>query len=371
MNEHHKRVVIGVEIEAYSIGASDYQIGRRVSRPRRGLSEQGERFTRDTSIGSEYNSRPFVTVREALFLLKLGLRKYLRKLYRSHEPLRDHVVPLLVGGWTNRSAGTHLHISIADRPLSPDDALALAAHLHDHIPFLIAIGANSPVWDKKLTGKASNRFLRGTDTYFMPMRVDELDEPQDELHREMVFHPGRKTKPPTLEIRVLDSNLPEYIVAAICIVKAVALRWLLEGGPPPAQMRYSQYLWSRLDAGSRGLRARIPWRGEWVSARQYLDKFLWEYRDEIRELDIPEDVFETMRLLKKGYNGSRIIRQAALIARHEHPQTWQRRFARRYYEGIERLLSGNSLRDFADSMQVRLPRTDGVWLGRKGASVDA
>src|SRR6266567_7898768 len=77
------RVIIGVEIEAYSIGRGDYKIGRRTSRPRPGLSERGERFTRDTSIGSEYNSRPFSTIREALFLLKAGLRKYLRDRYRG------------------------------------------------------------------------------------------------------------------------------------------------------------------------------------------------------------------------------------------------------------------------------------------------
>ncbi|MDX1411409.1 MAG: hypothetical protein R3351_04590, partial [Nitrospirales bacterium] len=55
----NKRIVLGVEIEAYSINVADHKIGRRLSRPRPGLSESGERFTRDASIGSEYNSRPF------------------------------------------------------------------------------------------------------------------------------------------------------------------------------------------------------------------------------------------------------------------------------------------------------------------------
>src|SRR5689334_16878721 len=76
-----RQVVAGVEIEAYSISQADYSIGRRTSRPRPGVSEKGERFTRDTSIGSEYISRPFSTTREALFLLKSGLRKYLRDMY--------------------------------------------------------------------------------------------------------------------------------------------------------------------------------------------------------------------------------------------------------------------------------------------------
>lgn len=362
---------MGVEIEAYSIGASDYQIGRRLSRPRPGLSEAGERFTRDSSIGSEYNSRPFETIRESQFLLKSGLRKYLRSLYRSHEPQHDHVVPLLVGGWTNRFAGTHIHISIADQELTPEQGRDLALHLHDHIPFLIAIGANSPVWDKKLTTKASNRFLRGSDTYFLPIRLGELDEPTgDDEHREMIFNPGRKRKPPTLEIRVLDSNLPEFIVAALCVVKVVTLRWL-NRGEATNQMRHSQYLWARLDAGNRGMRCKIPWQDRWLPVRQYLDKFMWEYRREFEEIDPPSEIFDVFRLLKKGYNGSRLIREAATIARREHPQTWQRRFAKRYYEGLEALLSGNTLRDFATAMKVEVPDTDNVWLGRRGSPVDA
>ncbi|MDE2293749.1 MAG: hypothetical protein KGL53_16840, partial [Elusimicrobia bacterium] len=57
------RILIGMEVEAYSIDIADFSIGRRLSRPRPGLSESGERFTRDASIGSEYNSRPFTSVR--------------------------------------------------------------------------------------------------------------------------------------------------------------------------------------------------------------------------------------------------------------------------------------------------------------------
>ena len=52
----HRRVVIGVEVEAYSISQADYAIGRRTSRPRPGMSERGERFTRDTSIGRRFGT---------------------------------------------------------------------------------------------------------------------------------------------------------------------------------------------------------------------------------------------------------------------------------------------------------------------------
>jgi hypothetical protein len=136
-------------------------------------------------------------------------------------------------------------------------------------------------------------------------------------------------------------------------------------------MPHSNYLWSRLDAGNRAMSAHLCWRGKWISAGKYLDKFMWEYRRELDEIDVPPEIYDVFKLLKKGYNGARIIRDAATVARKEHPQTWQRRFARRYYEGLEVLLSGNTLRDFAEAMKVELPDTMNVWLGRKGAPVSA
>lgn len=367
MNGFHKRVVVGVEIEAYSIGAADYQIGRRLSRPRPGVSENGERFVRDTSIGSEYNSRPFETIREAFFLLKTGLRKYLRNLYRSEAEKSTHNVPLLVGGWTNRFAGTHLHLSVADEELSRPRARSLAAHLHDHIPLMIAIGANSPIWDKKITARASNRLLRGTDAYFTVTPRGVLTSKDT---RELVYNPGRKTKPPTVELRVLDSNIPEFIVAALCIAKAVALGWLRRKGAPNRIADHADYTQARLNAGAHGMKCRLCWDGEWIPARKYIDRFMWEYRDAFEEMDIPSEVYDVFKLLKRGYNGARIIHNAAVIARHEHPQTWQRRFAKRYSEGLEDLLSGNSLASFAEALEVELPNIEAVYLGRKGASID-
>jgi hypothetical protein len=363
--DFHKRIMIGVEIEAYSIGLNDHQIGRKLSRPRRGLSEEGERFTRDASIGSEYNSRPFSTVRESLFLLKGGLRKYLRRLYRSRRPSNSLRVPLLVGGWTNRFAGTHLHISVDGRRLSRRGAARLAFPIHDHLPLLIAVGANSPVWDRQLTPFASNRLLKGSK-YFAPLRRGQVGSGTD---RELCFVPGRKTKPATLEIRALDSNIPEFVVAAICLVKAVCLRWL-RGGPATNRISFEDYLQSRQEAARRGLRARLCWKGEWLPARDYLDRFLWEHREELECMDVPDEVYHVLRWVKKGYNGARLIREAARLSQKEHPQTWQRRFARRYARGLEVLLSGNTINDFAASLRIEPPSVDRVWLGRRRASID-
>jgi hypothetical protein len=361
MKDRHKRIVIGVEIEAYSIDTADHSIGRRLARPRSGVSESGERFARDSSIGTEYNSRPYQTVREALFLLQGGLRKYLRSLYRSRRPQDE-----LVGGWTNRFAGTHLHLSTAERRLSRQEAASLAFHLHDYLPMIIALGANSPVWGRTLSPWASNRLLRGTEAYFRPISRRALTSHD---RNEMVFSPRRKTKPATLEVRVLDSNLPHYVVACLALLKAAALRWL-KRRPTVARMDYATYLEARLEAGRRGVRCRLPWNGETVSFSRYLDRFLWAHREEIDSLDIPDEIFEVLRLAKRGWNGARILSEAVRQAHQEHPQTWQRRFARRYSRGLELLLSGNSLVDFARSLRVELPDTEKVWLGRRSASLD-
>jgi hypothetical protein len=51
-------------------------------------------------------------------------------------------------------------------------------------------------------------------------------------------------------------------------------------------------------------------------------------------MDLPEEIWETFELLRRGYNGSRILAEAIRSAKREHVQTWQRRFAKRYSEGL-------------------------------------
>jgi len=204
--------------------------------------------------------------------LKSGLRKYLRNLYRSQDEKPKHVVPLLVGGWTNRFAGAHLHLSVAEEELTKARARSLAAHLHDQIPLLIAMGANSPIWDKKLTGKASNRLLRGPDTYFTATKRGELTS---QSMAALVYSKARKRKPATLELRVLDSNVPEFIVAAVAVAKAVALGWLRRKGAPNPIHDHEVYLQARREAGACGMKCKLPWGDEWIPARKYLDRFMW------------------------------------------------------------------------------------------------
>jgi hypothetical protein len=356
----HERIVMGIELESYTIALPEYRISRELAFPRPGVGEKGERFTRDDSIGTEYNSRPFNTIREGLFLLRAGLRKYSVKLYRQKNETRKGRQLLLVGGWRDRYAGCHIHMSVAEEELEIDRAKRLAWHLHDHIPFFIALGANSPVWQEELNHVAANRIVRASKIYFRPISRRALrTKPFDE----MLFSPGRKTKPPTIELRVLDSNIPDYVMAIATLVKAAALAWL-RGKGAPNKLVHADYLKARDNGAHLGMRAKLCWNGAWMPATTYLDRFIWAYREELGEMEIPEDVWTTLKLLKRGYNGSRILREAAQKAYDEHPQTWQRRFAGRYVNAIDKLLAGNSILDFVTELGLEPPNLDDVWLGR-------
>ena len=131
--------MLGVELESYTIQLPEHRISRRLAFPRRGVGEKGERFGRDWSIGTEYNSRPFRTIREGMFLLKAGLRKYNHGHYRRKSRSRKGRRLLLVGGWRDRFAGAHIHLSIDGLKLSREVGRSLAWHLHDHIPLLVAM----------------------------------------------------------------------------------------------------------------------------------------------------------------------------------------------------------------------------------------
>lgn len=358
----HQRIVLGIELEAYTIDVPGHTISRQMAFPRKGLGEKGERFARDVSIGTEYNSPPFSTIREGLFLLKAGLRKYSRRRYRSLASTRRHRELLLVGGWRDRFAGAHIHLSDARDVLTRTSAKQLAWHLHDHIPLFVAAGTNSPVWADEITALASNRVVRASKTYFRPIARGELTE---RVYDEMLFSRGRKRKPPTIELRVADSNIPEFVITLACLVKAAALNWL-EGHAATNRISKAAYLRSRADAAARGMRAQLCWNGEWISAARYLDRFVWTLRRQFEAMDVPDEIWDTLRLLKRHVSGASLVGAAARLAHKEHPQTWQRRFARRYVNALDRLLSGDSLLDFADRLHVELPSIEDVWLGRRG-----
>jgi hypothetical protein len=354
-------VIMGVELEGYTISVPDYHISRKMAFYRKGAAEKGERFSRDWTIGSEYNSRPFTTIREGFFLLKTGLRKYNLDHYTQRRVAKRGRQFFLVGGWRDRFAGTHIHISFKRKRMTLARAQRVCSHLHDHLPLLIAVCANSPVWADKITERSSARVLRGSRKYFLPIRRDGLEVNE---FNEMTFSRGRKRKPPTLEIRIMDSNIPEFVMVAASIIRACALA-ALSRERPANKISHFSYLRSRQEAAMHGMKARLCWNGRWLSATDYLDRFVWVYRKQFQRMDIPYEIWQVMKLLKRGLNGSEILRQASVHSYKHHPQTWQRRFAKRYVSAVAPLLNGNNFRDYLLTLQVKSPRLQNVWLGRR------
>ena len=353
---------MGVELETYSIALPEYRICRELRFPRRSLVEKGERFTKDVSVGSEYNSKVFATIREAFFLLKSSLRKYTS--YQDPEDPDDRFVIFPIGGWTDRFAGSHVHLAFGRHKLKYEDARDLARLLHDHIPFLIALSGNSPIWRGKISPYSSTRLLRGSDTYCRATKSSTLYKHH---YREMTYNKGGKKKPPTLEIRVCDSSIPEYLAAVLCVCRAVALRWLGR----KRQLNYStheNYLKARDQSVRWGPDAGLVWTNHRLKVPEYIDLFFRKYEEELDEMDVPDDIIRIFKYLKKGWNQSEVIRKAAELCRKKHPPTWERRFAKRYAVAIKELLDGNSFEQFARRLGVRLPDIERTWLGRKEAN---
>lgn len=356
-----KLITLGVELETYSIALPEYRICRELHFPKKSIVEKGERFTRDDSIGSEYNSRVFTTIREAFFLLKSSLRKYSR--FKSEEEKKERFVIFPIGGWTDRFAGTHVHLATGRKGIEYQQAKELAKRLHDHIPFLIALCGNSPVWREKITNYSSNRLLLGANKYCKAAKREVLYKHR---FREITYNRGGKKKPPTLEIRVCDSSVPEYVAAVLAVCMAVAMRWKARG-QKHNHCTHANYMKARDQAIKLGVKAKLYWNNHKLSLPEYTDILFRKYEEEFSQMDLPEEVLRVFKYLKKGWNQSEVIRRASRNCAKKHRPTWQRQFAKRYAAAIEELLDGNSFEQFSKRLGVRLPKIKRTWLGRKEA----
>lgn len=357
----HHEISLGMEVETYTINLEDYRIGRYLMFPRKGVVERDESYHRDRSIGIEYASRPYRTIREALFGVKVGLRKSTVnfKLERDRRP-RPYAL-FFAGTWRDRFAASHFHVGLGPGGIEFDDAQELTRHLHGHLPFLIALLANSPVSKERITNIDSNRFLYADERFFFPLAPGDLDV---EMREEITYNLSRKKRTPTLELRPCDANLPEYMAAGLVVVKAVTMAWLA-GWPVANENNYHHHLLGRTSAGRRGFRARLYWNERPLLARDYIDRFFKTYHPFLSRMDIPAEVVDVFKLFKQGWNGAKILRHACRRHYRAHPRVWPRYFAENYAEAINALLNGENLYTFSSILGVRPPRDASVRLGSK------
>ncbi|MEM1548522.1 MAG: glutamate-cysteine ligase family protein [Thermoproteota archaeon] len=336
MVEEETPITIGVEIEFYTILTKDKRISRNILFPRERASEGGGRFTVDKSIGPEYVTKPFENITEAFCTIVKDLSKYA-------EPSNNlHAIPLPIGGWNNRFAGAHFHIGFKERGLEKKEALTLANYIHDHIPFIIAVSANSPIWQRKITEYHSNRILRGGEKYCMPIVKGMLNQNH---YREMNFNPENKHKPPTLEIRVCDSNIPPYVCTVMTILRILTSAWR-SGKRAYNSLTHETYLQERLDAAQRGVKAVLYWNGRPVTVSEYLRLFILSYGDETSVLDIPLSTLEAFSLLEKGWNHAEAIRHVAVDSKKKFGRGWEKDIAVKLASAMKILLNGGSLKNY-------------------------
>ncbi len=143
-------------------------------------------------------------------------------------------------------SGMHVHVAIPDR----ESGTAALARLRPWLPVLVAMGANSPLWDGRDTGFASWRtivFGRWPVSGPPPVFADAADyDRRAELlvdsgvirDRGQLYWQARLSERfPTLEVRALDVQLRvEDAVLLAGVVRglvATALREVRDGAPPP------------------------------------------------------------------------------------------------------------------------------------------
>lgn len=342
--EEKEPITIGVEIECYTILSREGKISRRIIIPDVKPSKAGERFTIDKSIGTEYVSRPFGSVREALQAISSGFKKYV------DSPIVDNAFPLPVGGWNDRFAGTHFHLGFKDKGLSREEAGSLASYIHDHIPFIIAVSANSPIWRRRITPYSSNRLLRGGGKYCIPVTKGSLNQNH---YRELNFNPENKHKPSTLELRVCDSNIPPYVCTVMTILRILASAWR-NGREPCNNLTHETYLETRAEAARRGAAAKLYWKGNHVTVGEYLTLLLDNYSEEAGMLDIPKDVVEVFNLLEKNWNNAEALRRAVIKLRGKYGVDWERSMAFKLASSLKTLLNGGSLREYHKALGLRI-----------------
>ncbi|NHI91295.1 MAG: hypothetical protein EAX96_02245 [Candidatus Lokiarchaeota archaeon] len=366
--KHLATLTIGMEIESFSIDINKLEVKTKTPyRPKYGI-EKDEEFSEDMTIGSEYNSAVFSSINEALFRIKTGLRKYLVNIEQE-----EHLRLALIGTYAKEdtTAGVHYHVGFGKKKgINQEEARFIAPHIHQQIPFLIAITANSPIIKGKITNLSSNRLIYNGEFMFDILNRNELKRILiDTSHLDEISF-SRKIegkKPPTLEVRVADSNLPEYIIAGLFIVYISTLG-ALKGKKLWRYYRHEKYEIDRLEAGQRGAKASIHWDKAKFPISKYIDVFFNYYKEEIKSSNTPQDVLDVFRLAKTGWIMADIIREAyknveeKLVDKGE--EEIQRQFILKFLDAQQRNLNGENLITFCKNLSVKIPNLEKINLGK-------
>jgi hypothetical protein len=362
-------VTNGVEIESYLI-KDDIILEKAYVLPIEDVIEPGEAFTDDMTIGNEYISPVFDDINEGLFLLKNGLRKYRVFL----EERAEHQIGLF-GTWLSDPAGTHMHVALGEEGIKKEIARELMVYIHDYLPLIIALCVNSPVFPSRvkqrprLTSHPSNRLLNYASEHCKSISKEEIREMRSNHWVEINYNAlkARTDKPPTIEIRLPDSNIPEFIIAGVEVLRVLTIA-CLSGKESPNQLSFQNYQKAKRSAIRYGVRGQLYWDNYKVKTSTYIDKFFDEFSEEIEKEDPIDEILDIFRLAKLGWTNADIMAESINYIRSVYSSkkfNWRKQFLRQYTEALAALLDGNRLGDYANLLYVDLPEVDDVLLGRE------
>ena len=144
------------------------------------------------------------------------------------------------------ASGMHVHVEVP----SPDSGVEVLARLAPWVPVLLALSANSPIWNGEKTGFASWRHLMGqhwpiagyppefADAEEYRRTIEQLVDSGVLMDKGVVTWVARLSERyPTVELRVADAQLdPEDAVAFAALVRAIVDQCLVDiehGAPRP------------------------------------------------------------------------------------------------------------------------------------------
>jgi carboxylate-amine ligase len=225
--------------------------------------------------------------------------------------------------------GMHVHVGMAD----PEEAIFVANGLRPHIPLLIALGANSPLWRGAPTGLMSSRvpIFRAFPRVGLPPRFDDwadFERRVDTLTRSgaiedytfLWYDVRPHPRLGTVEVRAMDSQTRvEHTIALSALIVSL-VKLLTErargGGPAPDPP------WEILDE-NRWLAARHGLEAELIDAasatrasvRQLTESLLAELEPHAVELRCAQELQGVRDLLRAG-NGA-LRQQMVYEANHD------------------------------------------------------
>jgi len=225
--------------------------------------------------------------------------------------------------------GMHVHVGMAD----PEETIYVANGLHPHVPLLIALAANSPLWRGDPTGLASSRvpIFRAFPRVGLPPRYEDWEDYEHRVgslvnsgliedYTYLWYDVRPHPRLGTIEIRAMDSQTRVESTISLSALVVSLVKHLVEEFKNGA--RLPDIPWEILDenrwlAARHGLEAELLdyAAGERRAVRATVKDLMEHLRPHAQDLGCEEELLGIDEILRLG-NGA-IRQQKSYGANHD------------------------------------------------------